>query len=350
MFYGRSEELDRLRESAQETFVIAGSGRTGKTSLVLQYRRDLIRRRDSRLHTTFYVDFYSCSDYSADALAKYIALRIDGSRRAAGIRIDDLPRFIRAQSSHLGGRLDLLFDEVDRVCQVLPVMEALSSASRAGHCRLVLCGKGTLLRTVLSEASPFGLRTQLMRLQPLDEQSASALLLDGLTDLGFRVCEPNVFTSRIFDLTGRMPHLLQFWAHQIVEAALQADTRTLSATNIDSLLAGHAMVQYAVSPLLDIDKPLNRLLAVEILRNRISSVSVHVLIELAARNGISLSARAALDACNDLLVHGVLLWDRGGFRLANTALGLAAERLGLLTPMLQESHKQLRMAVEGKDQ
>src|SRR5436305_10153309 len=82
LFFGRRSELARLLEEEEVSFAIAGPGMIGKTSMLQQYQRLLQKRRDPRALRMFDINFYPCSDTTSQVVARFFAMRIDGSNRS----------------------------------------------------------------------------------------------------------------------------------------------------------------------------------------------------------------------------------------------------------------------------
>jgi hypothetical protein len=329
MFYGRQHDLARLREEADVSFAVAGPGRLGKTSLVLEYQRQLVRARDPRATRKFYINFFDCADTTADGIARFLAMRIEASQRSAKLDRDGLLQFLRRHVSLFGGPLDLLLDEVDLVCDG-EGFRLLAKAARQGLCRLVLCGRGVLLKTVLSKQSPLEHRLELLRLRPLDAEAARRLILEPLADLGFTVTETQQLVERICKLTGRMPHLIQFYCKRLATVLIEEERHIVGPPQLDALRWDFETAQFFVSPLSDLTDPETRAVAQVLLKEGLRNFNAAQVRELAAQRGLELDVYRALEICNELVINNVLVWDEGHFRPANEALLFYAREMKLL--------------------
>jgi hypothetical protein len=341
MFYGRDCELARLREEVDVSFAIAGPSRIGKTSLVKRHQKELARLRHPGALATFYVDCYACPN-TPDAIARTIAMEIDGSSRSARMKLDDLMNFLRFQSRvRLGRPVELILDEVDEVCQS-SVMVVLAKAARLGICRLILCGRGALLHTMLNQNSLLASRLELLRLEPLDEQAARRLVFEPLIDFGLRVEEADRLAEAVFGLTGRLPHLLQYYGRRLLELAIQQRSETVSSRDIETLQWDYEAAQYFTSPLADLKDPRSRLVAFSILNASGGQLTVAAVQELAVREGLrDLHHAEAFHICNDLVINNILAWEKGSFRVANEALRYYAGQLRFLDRVLEEARREL---------
>lgn len=154
MFFGREPELALLRDKELNSYAIAGPGRIGKTSLMREYARRLRADRDprvTRLHDK--ISLYQCGSYTEDGLARHIAMLISSTSMAARVTVDTLTAFLSNQKELQDGPLELLIDEVDEV-STNKAFKMLIQAAREGFCRLVLCGRGNLLRAMLDDQHP----------------------------------------------------------------------------------------------------------------------------------------------------------------------------------------------------
>lgn len=336
MFFGRYHELDRLRHEDATSFAIAGPGRIGKTSLLTRYRREMLLTRDGRAKSRFQISFFDCDPTPANSISRFLAMHIDSSKRSAEMTDAGLLNFIKYQYKTLGSPLDLLLDEVDLVCES-EAFKALGAAARSGFCRLVLFGKGVLLRTILSENYLLGCRVELMHLGPLDPRSARDLILLPLRDLGFSLAEPEEFLERVLRLTGCLPYLLQFYGQKLAQIAIEEQTDTITLQHVETLQADFVTAQYFVKPLNDLRDVEARLIGLSLLKEYKGEYSIPFVQEVSGRLGIKLDHKRASEICNDLVINNVLAWHGSAYRIANEGLYLYARDMGYLSNALEES-------------
>ncbi len=336
MFFGRRSELARLRLEENASFAIAGPGRIGKTSLLKQYRHELIRNGDPRMHRTFEISLYDCTNSSDREVARHIAMRIDPSRRSHKMTLEGLLHFLRTQRSLSAGPLELLLDEVDEVCSG-SVFRLLELAARQGLVRLVIAGRGALLKEMLSETAPLAGRLELIRAEILDVESATELIRNPLSDLGFQIEGLHQFAEHAFQMTGRLPHLLQFCGKKLAELAIDEKRNVVSVGDLETLKWDFETAQYFTSPLTNLADPQARLLALLLLKEDGREMTVSSMRELAAREGLMLSHARTFDLCNALVINNVLAWKRASFRIATSALVDYARELGFLSDATEEA-------------
>ncbi|NOT62694.1 MAG: hypothetical protein HOP19_21005, partial [Acidobacteria bacterium] len=340
MFFGRERELSRLFNEDTASFAIAGPSRLGKTSLVKQHEFRIRQKLDPRNACRYYFDFRDCTNKTPDGIAQFIALRIDNSSRSASLKFAELSHFLKVQRTVAERPLELILDEVDEVCQTEPFQE-LAIAAHQGLCRLILCGREVLLKTMLYGNSPLKYRLELLRLKPLDATSARKLVLTPLKDIGFKVEHEEKLVELLFELTGRMPHLLQFHAKRLAELADEEEADSISPLHIETLKADDLTANFCTAPIIELKNPRARLVALALLKGRIRRIEFGLVQGLARQHGINLSFEQAHEICNDLIINNILIWD-DGYRIANDAITFYAHEMGFIDSALEETIAQCR--------
>ncbi len=334
MFYGREHELRLLREKETQSFAIAGPGRIGKTSLALAYRDALKRDRDPRADRVRFMDcLHMASTVNETALLRFIAGEIEKGRRASQMSSEDFPAFIRYQRHQMGGPLELIIDEVDGVCHT-PVFAMLAESSKHQHCRLLLCGKANLLHAMLVGRSPLALRLGLLRPEPLSREDARRLFIAPLHDLGIQV--EAAALEMVLNLTGCLPHQLQFYASQFLESAARRNLSTVTPGDIETIRDSVLSQQFLRGALKELD-PVSRALALLILEAQPQSVSIPFLQQMAQKHGLPLGADTAMESLISMHIHNFLAMEKGEYRIATGSLIASAQRHGFLKADLREA-------------
>jgi len=327
MFFGRAEEIERLRLEEDVSFAIAGPSRIGKTSLVKQYQHLRNLEGSSAANRRFYIDFYDCP--SNNAVAQFLAMKIQGSSWAHRISDDDLIGFLKYQKKRLGGPLELLLDEVDDVCWS-QTFEVLGQAVKMRLCRLILCGRGGLLRLATRGQSQLAFRLEMLPLKPLDVLAARHLILGPLGDLGFDLPDPEGLVTYVFGTTGRLPHLIQYWGKRIANLAIEEGVQTITCNFAKSLSWDFVTAEMFLSPLDELGAQA-RLIALFMLRNDVKKTTIPALQQIAEELGLDPSLEHIRDLCDDLVIGNILAWHDGDFHMANALLLHFAEQMGYLT-------------------
>jgi len=334
MFYGRKKELDRLFEEDGVSFAIAGPGRIGKTSLMKEYERQLVRRRDPRMHGRRYVDFYECSNKTAGGIVHFLAMALDGTKRSFEVAPPDLPNFLKRLKNSVGSAPELLLDETDEVCSTQP-FQILAQEAKRGVCRVILAGRGKLLEMMLHGGQSEG-RLALMRLDPLSDDEARNLLLEPLADLGIVFEDPDASVRQLIRQTGKLPHLIQFYGRKLAETAAERNTRILTEGDVNILKWDFETVQYFTAPL-DLPSPRAKLAALTLLLSEDGPWTLIQIQALLMRERMLLSLDETRDLCNELTINNVLAWINGSFQAANAALAYYARETSYLNAALREA-------------
>jgi AAA+ ATPase superfamily predicted ATPase len=319
MFFGRQHELDRLCYESETSFAIAGPGRLGKTSLGLQFHRRLVREHDRRVSRKFRIDFYDCLDKTSDGVAKFLAMKIEASSRSFNLTTSDLIKFLKYQAYKNDGPLELLLDEVDDVCKT-EVFKLLTVAARQNVCRLVLCGRGNLLKTVLNEGSPIKGRVELIRLKPLGEEPARKLILEPLTDLGFIINDRDALLKRVFHWTGCLPHLLQYYGKYLAALAIEDGAEAIGPELVAKIRQSFETAQVFAEPIESLADVQTRAIAIYVLQDGRRFFTTSQVQEIAARHGIRIEPARALDICNDLVINNIFAWLEDAYSIANHSI------------------------------
>ena len=288
MFYGRTSEIRRLRDEVTVSFGLVGPSRIGKTSLLKEYRRALVRARNPLAQATFYVDFLDALEKTPEGYVRHLALAIENSNRSYRTTPGDLSAFLKYQASRLGVPLNLLLDEVDDICANPEVIQGLAHAAREGFVRLVMSGKGNLLKVATSPDSHLAERLELIRLPPLDETAALNLILEPMADLGIRIQEQNQVARHIFRMTGCAPHLIQLYLSRLIESVLEGKSRDVTQAHLDKLRWDFQLAQYAVGPLQELKDPQAKALAKALLREEPATWAPRSIQRIAERQGIKI--------------------------------------------------------------
>lgn len=339
MFFGRENEVARLIDEETTSFAIAGPGRIGKTSLLKRYRHDMLRRRDLRSGYRFMISFFDCQHTSSDRIARFVAMNIAPSAKSDKMNTDGLVKFLQYCSKD--GPLDLLLDEVDLVCDS-DAFKALGAAARLGYCRLVLSGRGVLLKSMLSPKNPLECRMDLIQLGPLDHSSAYALLSRPFADMNLGFSEPDLIADQVLRFTGRLPHQLQLFCMKLMDLAIKGHLDTISVDQIEIVKQDFVVAQYFINPVLTVEDPEARLIGLLLLRRGKRKFSITDVQEIASRVGLQRSFERVLDICNELVINNVLSWAAGSYQIATEGLFFYAHQMNYLDNAVYETYQILR--------
>ena len=329
MFFGRGKYLDRLTYNPSST-VLAGPGQLGKTSLLRRYRRRLVETKDPAAQATFYIDLYRIKERSADGVAQFIAVSIDGSHQGRNVNCERIEHFFQYWRGHFQRPVNLLLDEVDGVVG-LGVLDNIEMAARKGYCRLVMAGRSELLFSMLDDSRAFARRMSLMRLEPLDDIEAEHLFLRPFEDLGIEVRDRRAVLQMMRDLTGSLPHLVQFYGKTVANVLFDQSQVVLDTKALEFARDTFETAGFFLSFVSNIEDRKTREVALAILRVPSQPLTVDQIRSLASHNGLNLSPAETWRTCNDLVIRSILSWRAGLFQVASGSL-LHHARSGGLVP------------------
>ena len=329
MFFGRGKYLDRLTYDTS-SIALAGPGQLGKTSLLRRYRRRLVETKDPAAQATFYIDLYRIKDRDPDGVAQFIAVSIDGSNRGRNVNSERVEQFFQYWRGHFQRPVNLLLDEVDGVLG-LGVIDNIEMAARKGFCRLVLAGRSELLFSMLDDSRAFARRTTLMRLEPLEDLEAEDLFLRPFGDLGLQFHDKHAVLKLMKDLTGNLPHLVQFYGRTVANILLDGGKTTLDTRALETARDTFETAGFFLSFINNIEDQRTRQVALSILGVPSQPLTVGQIRSLVCHHGLNLSPAETWRICNDLVIRNILSWRAGVFQVANGSL-LHHARCGGLIP------------------
>jgi hypothetical protein len=329
-FFGRDREQSLLFDDLRSSYAIAGPGRIGKSSLMKRHARNLRRRRDPRTTRLHEIDLMAIGQAPEDEVARFLAVNIRATRRAERVTASDLTRFLRECRSESDGPLELLLDETDLVCEG-EAFRQLGQSAKDGSVRLVLCGRKRLYDFASRESSPLGQRLVLMRLSPLSETEARALLLLPMRALGLSFWPEAELVRSILNRTGRLPHLIQYYAKHLVELTNDHGCDRITSDLIDELESREDFLEMFLAPLEELSGRPAYDLARALLRDgrgRFETADIRGVQGQLGRTMVD--AAAVRREADELVVANLLSWDRGGYRVISPVMRDAAREAGFL--------------------
>ncbi|MFN7919469.1 MAG: ATP-binding protein [Bryobacteraceae bacterium] len=356
MFFGRQHELAMLSDSYDSSFALAGPGRIGKSSILRHFQAALRRDDPLRYGRTFYIDFYTCEDTSESGICQFLATRINDTKRAREMTSRaQLEGFLRFERRQRQGPLELLLDEVDRVCGDL-VFETLGELVKGGGagssqesqiCRVILGGKATLFEFLNEATKVWCQRIRRVPLSPLGARDSSDLLLQPLRDLGFRVPEEQKLEDLVFEDTNGFPHLIQFYGSCLVDRAIKAGSDVIDQATFDDVRNDFETAQMFANPVLSIGDETSEWIALALIHSPQHSFTEMDIHHIAAKEGLRMDEKQVAKVCRRLYISNVLLWNGDRYSIATRALSRYARKLGYLHGRLLELRKPRKTGSQG---
>lgn len=196
LFFGRRAELQQLLHFYKRNFLLAGPRSMGKSSLLNALAVELAYRHPEVLVVSH--------------------LLYDGSiedKAHPWLHTETPAAFYNSVVTHPAPFIVFLYDEADDFLKedekagyaYCAVMRALSGDGRASF---VLTGNSEVVRAVQTPDHPLSNFGILLRLEPLDRESAQQMILQPAAALGLRYSEPEQIVHWLCEQTGCRPHLL----------------------------------------------------------------------------------------------------------------------------------------------
>lgn len=346
MFTGRATELEILLQSVKNGYAIAGPGRIGKTSLVKRFLNALPELDPSRALRSEYIDFYDCGT-TERTIARHIAKRINPNRRADEMTEENLEAFLRFERKLRGGPLELVLDEVDRVC-TSETFQVLAECSKHEICRLILCGRGGLYEAMHDSKRVFSDRLRLMKLDSLTPEEGHELLLQPLKELGFDFDNPEELADAVCNETGRLPHLIQYYGGEFVERTAKRRSDKITFETFISIRDDRDTIATIAGPLENIQDEFSEWIALALMIRSIHTVTERDVCRVALEEGLEIGEREAARICRNLYINNVFSWQQDKYHFANPALLRYAKTRDYFKPRLRELRKLAGAVREGK--
>jgi hypothetical protein len=231
MFFGRRREVRTILDNVTRDFAIVGARRIGKSSL-LRYLREIVKASTHR--TAIFLDC-SATD-TPDQLAYQIALQVN-PRRADRIRMGHVGQLIRTAYSIRREPFLILLDEADRLINFARqnsdwiVFDTVRSLANEGYAQTVMTGYKVLYEAWQDRATPLFNFINPIYLSVLSTESARALIVDPLRELGVHF-SAGALIDQVVDESGCHPSFLQFFCAALVDVLGDRNARVVTATDI----------------------------------------------------------------------------------------------------------------------
>ena len=227
MFFDRKKELRDLVEDEESNYAIVGPSGIGKSSLLRRYLWELMREKNPRRLRVYFVDLLAANVDDPDAFSSHIAKAIDESPSTSSMKLANLSSFLERKAADAGGSLELIIDECDLLFGTAG-FEHLGEIAKRGIIRVVMAGRERFEDNLKSSKYRFSERVRMLKLGPLDDESAGDLIVKPLRDLGFTLGNELELARRVLNLTGGNPFRIQSWALDVVREAIHKNANEIT--------------------------------------------------------------------------------------------------------------------------
>ncbi|MGA1869511.1 MAG: PQQ-binding-like beta-propeller repeat protein [bacterium] len=240
MFFGRIKEIRTVVQHQEKCYAIIGSRRLGKTSLMMQIQHRIEKDRGLR---TLYLD---CSLYTEDHARAILRFCKDViSRLGFGdMEIEDIKDF----KSHIikcckekNLKVSLFLDEIDGMLAVDKrnngvLFSAFRALYQENYLTLVIAGYEELFFRTKDIQSPLFNFLEVIRLTPLDKESATKLITEPMQELGIEFEEHYTTVQAICDVTSCFPNLIQHLCGQLIRLIGSKNKRKISPADVEEII------------------------------------------------------------------------------------------------------------------
>jgi hypothetical protein len=219
MFYGRQEEINRLKNNLSSNFAIYGGRLIGKSSLLHQIEQEFVQ--DENLG-------YKASSITAQVTSPVEVCRTIlkdlGIPTATHRTIGTFERLMRDYLEPSHRKVVVLIDEIDDLIaqdehneyQLFETFHNLSN-DYGERCRFIFAGYRDLARHCMDSNTRFRNFVETIKLGNLSELHAKLLIEDPLVnELGFKF-DDGALVDRIVQITGCHPNYIQVFCKELSE-------------------------------------------------------------------------------------------------------------------------------------
>lgn len=326
-FFGRHEELNRVLRHDEADFAITGIRRVGKTFLLSECFRKMAAARPDQPAPLFYdcATFRQPHDFIR-TIVRDLDIRQYNRRETAGWSSFDGVKFLKNQSRARKGRVILFLDECDQLIHLAhqspELLEMIRASINNGSCRYIVAGFQRLLLETGDVTSPLYLRFETIRLQPFTREETRHILLAPLTGLGIRFEDQEKTVNQLYDDTGGMPPLVQYYCGEMTKILQNRRDHTVRVADIGTIHSTAVLKSVVLDSFRDSASKEDQLL-VYIVLDRYGPKKIgytqEEMYEALDQSGWHLDFAKLDQACDRLLLAGFLLRDGLTFRFTMPA-------------------------------
>ncbi|MCW8131905.1 MAG: hypothetical protein KIS92_16280 [Planctomycetota bacterium] len=231
MFYGREGLIKEILRSTKG-YALVGTRRLGKTSLLFRLQDEIKKRPHAE---TVFLECGGVTDALTMAERLAVALKLNLPAQFA------LQDFERALRKHLSGgehrMLYCFFDEIDDLVasgkESEPIWQIFKSLSFEGRMTVYVAGFSELFARFRDYESLFFNFLIFRRMSYLDRQSAVALVVNPIQELGLRFEDSETLVSAILEKTSTHPNIIQIFSDLLVKRMARRRRRTILASDVE---------------------------------------------------------------------------------------------------------------------
>jgi AAA+ ATPase superfamily predicted ATPase len=312
-FFGREHEVARILANPDTNHAILGIRRIGKTSLLREIERLLIER-----DSTARVVYLECSDLlGTDDYIREVVRKLN-PRELPRLQMQKyvffFPNFLERMSKINKAKIIFLLDEVDNLVIMQrgdwELFRMLRSSSNKGACQYIIAGFREAMREQYMLDSPFYNFAQELRLSEFTRQQAHELIVTPMENLRVRFHNEDEVVSRIYEETAGHPNLIQYYCLILLRRLDQTAQREIGPDSLIDVYKDEGFTSHLLTSFMQNTENREKGLIYAILMASAEAGSKGFCLEeidnLLRKGGISMQQKAIDEACNVLILAGVI--------------------------------------------
>ena len=308
MFFGRAEEIRMILENPAKDFMVVGSRRIGKSSL-LRYLKDTVENSGSRVPI-----FLDCSGIDSGQEFAVRLTYLINPRRVKRITLPTLAQMVRANKSAAKKRFLLLLDETDKLVDLAlksndwAIFEVLRELSNEQLIQAVFAGYKTLYKAWKNLESPLFNFVSPVYLATLNVQSARHLATRPVNALKVSY-RSGKLVNQIVSETGGHPSFLQFFCSELIKLIDGEGERVITATHVNSIRQLKIYREFVLKPFQAEGNlsALERLILLNLVKLKEHEFATDVVLKVLNTGSSMVTTRAALESLQNLEIAGFIL-------------------------------------------
>ncbi len=240
MFFGRQYEIRLIAAHPGTNYAIYGGRRSGKTSLMMQLRRQYQPRQP--------VVFINCEGVSG--IKDFMTSLCRELKLPTTLSCGDFIGVEKAMEPHTL----LLIDEVDTILEhgdldgVLRVLRHLCGQYEA---RCILSGSTGLYRRYMALGSPMYNFADPLPLGPFTKPEAMALAREPMLSLNVPFESGDSTVTQLVNLCGCFPNLIQLMCHDLIKEVKKTGAARISPAMVNAAFSSYAFATSVYEPFLE---------------------------------------------------------------------------------------------------
>jgi len=323
MFVGREKLIRGIFIDSQVGYAIAGGRRIGKTSLLFKLQSEVKEGKKTHSSKAYHPLYMDCSNFATfHDLMKDISLRLFPKyylgHSADGYEFS-FNKILNRVKGLWNKTLILMLDEMDSLVEKAEeksedsdvFFNSLRAEANKGSVKLVITGFREVSKMIQNSAHPFYNLCEKKRLGVLENHEVSELISRPFSRMGITLEPKKEIISKICEVTGGHPSLVQFIAKQLFQSR-QSNTITLEDFN--RVIKSEDSIEFILDNFVLNANELESLLCLLVLDKE--EFTNNTVLEIMQRKGIVLEnpAKKVYTALRNLTFNNILLHDHGRYR------------------------------------